>query len=61
MVLFVEDEVTVQNIVRIALEGDGYFLLTAYDGEEALKISRSFPGTIHLLPDGHYHAAFERH
>jgi DNA-binding response OmpR family regulator len=29
------------------LEADGYFVLTAHDGEEALHISREFPGTIH--------------
>ena len=49
VILIAEDEAMVQNIVRIALEGDGYFLLTAHDGEAALEISRSFPGTIHLL------------
>jgi CheY-like chemotaxis protein len=29
------------------LEAEGYFILTAHDGEEALHISREFPGTIH--------------
>jgi CheY-like chemotaxis protein len=31
------------------LEADGYFILTAHDGEEALHISRRFPGTIHAI------------
>jgi CheY-like chemotaxis protein len=31
------------------LEADGYFILAAHDGEEALHISRSFPGTIHAV------------
>ena len=37
------------NIVRIVLESEGYFVLAANDGEEALNISRQYPGTIHAL------------
>jgi CheY-like chemotaxis protein len=49
VVLVAEDEVMVRNVVRITLETDGYFVLSADDGEEALQLSRSYPGRIHLL------------
>ena len=49
VVLVVDDEPLIRNIVRIALEAEGYFILAAADGEEGLALSRSFPGTIHLL------------
>jgi CheY-like chemotaxis protein len=49
VVLIAEDEVTVQNVARIVLEKSGYFVLTASDGEEALTISRAYPGNIDVL------------
>jgi DNA-binding response OmpR family regulator len=49
VILVVDDEPQVRDIVRILLEDEGYFILTAADGEEALLLSRSFPGTIHLV------------
>jgi DNA-binding NtrC family response regulator len=49
VILVVDDEVMLQNAARITLEADGYFILTAHDGEEALHISREFPGTIHAV------------
>jgi CheY-like chemotaxis protein len=49
VVLVVDDEVLVVNIARIALEGEGYFVLAARDGEEALELSRKFPGIIHAM------------
>ena len=49
VVLLAEDDVMVLNIARITLERDGCFLLTAENGEEALYLSRRFPGEIHLL------------
>ena len=49
VVLVVDDEVLVVNIARIALEGDGHFVLTAENGAEALELARTFPGTIHAL------------
>ena len=49
VILVVDDEVMVVNISRIALEGDGHFVLTAGNGEEGLDLSRKFPGSIHLL------------
>src|SRR5215208_726823 len=49
VILVAEDEVVVRNVVRIVLEGQGYFILAANDGQEALTISRQYPGIIHAL------------
>ena len=49
VVLVAEDEVMICNIVRIALEAIGMFVLDANDGKQALELSRTFPGTIHSL------------
>jgi CheY-like chemotaxis protein len=49
VILLVDDEPMIRNIARIVLEGEGYFTLSAADGEEALLLSRKFPGTIHLV------------
>ena len=48
-VLLVDDEVIIVTVARIALEREGYFVLTAENGLEALELSRKFPATIHLL------------
>lgn len=42
VILAAEDDVLVLNIVRITLERDGYFVLTAENGEEALMLSRNY-------------------
>jgi DNA-binding NtrC family response regulator len=49
VVLVVDDEVLILNIARIALENDGDFVLTAQNGEQALEVSRRFPGRIHAV------------
>jgi DNA-binding response OmpR family regulator len=49
VILVVDDDPVIVELVRSVLEGEGYFILTAADGEEALLLSRAFPGTIHLL------------
>src|SRR5690349_3512493 len=49
VVLLAEDDVMVRNVARIVLEMDGYFVLTAGNGKEALSISERYPGPIHLL------------
>jgi two-component system cell cycle sensor histidine kinase/response regulator CckA len=49
VILVVDDDVLVENIVRITLERNGYFVLTAQNGEEALTLSRSYPGEIHMI------------
>jgi two-component system cell cycle sensor histidine kinase/response regulator CckA len=49
VVLVADDEVVVRDFARIVLEAEGYFVLTAGDGEQALSISRQYVGTIHAL------------
>jgi DNA-binding response OmpR family regulator len=49
VVLIAEDDAIICNLVRIALEATGMFVLTASDGRQALALSRKFPGTIHAL------------
>jgi len=49
VILVAEDEVMVRNIVHITLEREGYFILTAADGEQALYLSRQYKGMIHAL------------
>jgi two-component system cell cycle sensor histidine kinase/response regulator CckA len=49
VLLVADDEVMIRDLAQSALEEAGYFVLTAHDGEEALTISRTFPGDIHLV------------
>jgi len=49
LVLFAEDEVMVRNLVRTVLENDGYRVLAAADGGEALELARANEGAIDLL------------
>ena len=48
-VLVADDDEFIGQLVRMTLEEAGFFVLTASDGEQALKLSRSFPGVIHVL------------
>jgi two-component system cell cycle sensor histidine kinase/response regulator CckA len=48
-VLLVEDEEVVRNLVREILEGNGYTVLEARNGAEALDLGRECTGPIHLL------------
>jgi PAS domain S-box-containing protein len=48
-VLLVEDEEVVRNLVREILEGNGYTVIEARNGAEALDLGRRFKGPIHLL------------
>jgi two-component system, cell cycle sensor histidine kinase and response regulator CckA len=43
------DDAMIRHVVRIALERIGMFVLAATDGEQALELSRKFPGAIHAL------------
>lgn len=47
--LIAEDEGLITTVARLVLEREGYLVLTAEDGEEALNVSREFPGSIHAL------------
>jgi two-component system, cell cycle sensor histidine kinase and response regulator CckA len=49
VVLVAEDEVIVRNIVCLLLHHEGYQVLSAADGEEALALAREYRGTIDLL------------
>ena len=49
VILVVDDEPIILNVVRIMLEKEGYLILHACDGEEALLVARRYPGTINLL------------
>jgi PAS domain S-box-containing protein len=48
-VLVVEDQDGIRDIVRESLRRNGYKVLIAIDGNEALKIASSYPDPIHLL------------
>jgi CheY-like chemotaxis protein len=48
-VLVVEDEEIVRELVCAVLEEQGYNVLCAADGLEALNLAENFDGTIHLL------------
>jgi CheY-like chemotaxis protein len=49
IILVADDEVMVRNLVTILMQTEGYFVLAAADGHEALELSRKYPGTIHLV------------
>jgi CheY-like chemotaxis protein len=49
VILIAEDEAMVNTLLHLTLERAGYVVLSAHDGEEALQLSHSYPGTIDLL------------
>jgi CheY-like chemotaxis protein len=48
-VLVVDDEAQVRTLARDILQGAGYRVLEAEDGEQALRIAEDHPGAIHIL------------
>ncbi|MBL7177942.1 MAG: PAS domain S-box protein [Desulfobacteraceae bacterium] len=48
-VLLVEDDRSVLNLARKVLQQQGYRVLEAQNGEDALKVSKEYEGSIHLL------------
>ena len=48
-ILLAEDEAALRNLVVFALRRNGYSVLPASDGAEAVELSREYPGTIDLL------------
>src|SRR6185503_6074838 len=48
-VLLVEDEAALRDVTRELLEAEGYRVLTAMDGAQALEVSRQEPSAIDLL------------
>jgi CheY-like chemotaxis protein len=49
IVLVVEDEEALREVTKRILTRNGYRVLTAASGQEAVEIARSFQGDIHLL------------
>jgi DNA-binding response OmpR family regulator len=47
--LLADDDVIVRNFIRNLLEAEGFSVLVAADGDEALKLSLAHEGTIDLL------------
>jgi CheY-like chemotaxis protein len=48
-VLLVEDEELLRRMTREVLEASGYHVLEAANGDEAIRISRSYPRTIQVM------------
>ena len=48
-VLVVEDEAALREVTKRILTRNGYHVITAENGPEALDIARGYPGEIHLL------------
>ncbi len=48
-ILLVDDEPEVREVMRWVLQQEGYTVLEARDGREAIRIGREHPGPIHLL------------
>jgi CheY-like chemotaxis protein len=49
VVLVAYDKVVTRNLVTTLMQDEGYFVLSASDGQEALEISRKYPGTIDMV------------
>jgi DNA-binding NtrC family response regulator len=49
VILLAEDDVTLRNLIALMLSRNGYHVLTAVNGSEALEIFRKFADTISLL------------
>jgi len=49
VVLVADDEEHVRSLVALLLTQEGFSVLTACDGQEALKLSREYNGIIDLL------------
>lgn len=48
-ILVVEDEVDIRNLIKIALENEGYCVFTACDGIEALKVLKEVSVNLAIL------------
>ena len=49
VILVADDEEMIHQVITILLQGQGYVVLSAFDGLEALEVSRQYPGTIDLV------------
>lgn len=48
-ILVVEDEIDIRNLIKISLEDEGYFVITAANGIEALNILKEIPADLAIL------------
>lgn len=48
-ILVVEDEIDIRNLIKISLEEESYFVITAGDGIEALSILKETPVDLAIL------------
>lgn len=48
-VLIVEDDESVRKLARISLKKNGYRILEAENGEDALRVSKAYDGSIDLI------------
>jgi two-component system cell cycle sensor histidine kinase/response regulator CckA len=49
VILLAEDEALVRNLIQLMLVKEGYAVLAAKDGQEALEVLEKFSGPVHLL------------
>ncbi len=49
MVLVADDEITILYLVTGLMQAEGYVVLSASDGHQALELSRDYPGGIDLV------------
>lgn len=49
VILLAEDEPVVRNLIQLMLVKNGYAVLAAKDGQEALEVLEKFTGPVHLL------------
>ena len=52
VILVAEHEVMVRNLVTLIMMSEGYFVLSASDGQEGLELSQKYSGVINLLITG---------
>ncbi len=48
-ILLLEDAQVLRSLVKTILEGYGYTVLEAHDGEACMRIAQEYPDPIHLL------------
>jgi DNA-binding response OmpR family regulator len=49
VILVADDEPLIRNLLARLMHKDGYFVLSAADGQEGLELSRKYPGTIDMV------------
>ena len=49
VILVADDEVVIRKLVTLLLQAYRHIVLSASDGQEALELSRNYPGTIDQL------------